>query len=338
MAMRSSPDRDRLRLLTKVARMYHEKGTRQPEIAEQLNLSQARVSRLLKEASALGIIRTIIVPPPGVHADIEDQITARYGLRDVMVVDVEGTANDITVALGASGATYLDMTLQSDDVIGVSSWSATLLAAVDAMRPRHTLHADRVIQIMGGVGSPDAQMQATRLTGRLATLTGASPVFVPSPGLVGSATLQQALLTDPSVRSVREAWSELTVALVGIGTTTPSSLLRQSGNGLSDADQQALRHAGAVGDVCLRYFDEDGQPVETELDQRIIGIDRKTLLSTTRRVGIAGGREKATAIRAAVLGGWVNILITDLGVAVHLLDGSTEATRPAKDAATTNSG
>ncbi|WP_157472260.1 sugar-binding transcriptional regulator [Frankia sp. EAN1pec] len=319
MAMRASPDRDRLRLLTKVARLYHEQGVRQPEIAERLNLSQARVSRLLKEASELGIVRTIIVPPPGVHADIEDELIRRYGLRDVMVVDVEGSAGDITAALGASGATYLDMTLQNDDVIGVSSWSATLLAAVDAMRPRHTLNARQVIQLMGGVGSPDAQMQATRLTGRLATLTGAAPLFVPSPGLVGSATLQQALLTDPAVQTVREVWSELTVALVGIGTTTPSPLLRQSGNGLSDADQRTLRDAGAVGDVCLRYFDEAGQPVVADLDQRIIGIDRETLLGTARRIAIAGGQEKATAIRAAVLGRWVNILITDLGVAGHLL-------------------
>ena len=52
-----TPDRDRLRLLTKVARLYHEKGIRQPEIAAQLSLSQARVSRLLKEAVERGIVQ-----------------------------------------------------------------------------------------------------------------------------------------------------------------------------------------------------------------------------------------------------------------------------------------
>ena len=57
-------DRDRLRLLTRVARMYHERGIRQPEIAAQLSLSQTRVSRLLKEASERGIVRTVVIPPP----------------------------------------------------------------------------------------------------------------------------------------------------------------------------------------------------------------------------------------------------------------------------------
>ena len=39
------------RLMTRVARMYHEQGVRQPEIAERLNISQPRVSRLLKKVA-----------------------------------------------------------------------------------------------------------------------------------------------------------------------------------------------------------------------------------------------------------------------------------------------
>jgi DNA-binding transcriptional regulator LsrR (DeoR family) len=32
-----------------------------------------------------------------------------------------------------------------------------------------------------------------------------------------------------------------------------------------------------------------------------------------RRIGIAGGQSKHSAIHAAVTGGWVNVLITDTG-------------------------
>lgn len=321
MAATSSADRDRLRLLTKVARLYHEQRIRQPEIATQLNLSQARVSRLLKEASERGIVRTVVVPPSGVHADLEDLLQAKYALRDVVVVDAEGSSADIIAGLGSGAAAYLDTTLLGGDVIGVSSWSATLLAAVEVMRPKHTLAADRVVQVMGGVGSPEVQMQATRLTGRLAEVTGASPIFVPSPGLVGSPALQQALLADPGVHSVQQAWAEITVSLVGIGSLQPSQLLRRSGNSLSPEEQEELRHSGAVGDVCLRYFDQRGEPVESGFDQRIIGIDRAGLLRVPRRIGVAGGLEKVAAIEAAVRGGWVNILITDVGVATRLAAG-----------------
>jgi DNA-binding transcriptional regulator LsrR (DeoR family) len=318
MPARITADRDRLRLLTRVARLYHEKGVRQPEIAAQLNLSQARVSRLLKEAAERGIIRTVVVPPPGVHAEVEERLAEKYALRDVVVVDVEGSSAAITSALGSGAAAYLDATLIGGDVIGVSSWSSTLLAAVEVMRPKRTQVVDSVVQVVGGVGSPEVQMQATRLAGRLAEVTGAAPVFVPSPGLVGSAALQQALMADPGMQAVQEWWSRLTVALVGIGSLEPSPLLRRSGNSLVAEEQDELARAGAVGDVCLRYFDAHGDAVTSSFDQRVIGIGRDHLLRVPRRIGVAGGTDKTEAIRAAVLGGWVNILVTDLEVATSL--------------------
>ncbi len=319
MPTRITADRDRLRLLTKVARLYHEQGVRQPEIAARLHVSQARVSRLLKEAGDRGIIRTVVIPPPGLHAEIEDQLAKEFGLVDVVVVDVEGSGTDINTALGPGASAYLDSTLIGGDAIGVSSWSATLLAAVEVMRPKRTQVVDRVVQVVGGVGSPEVQMQATRLTGRLAEVTGASPVFVPSPGLVGSATLRQALLADPDVQAVQELWSRLTVLLVGIGTLEPSPLLRRSGNTLTPLEQQELREAGAVGDVCLRYFNSQGDPVPSSFDQRVIGIDRDDIMRIPRRLGVAGGVDKTDAIRGAARGGWINILITDLTVAEALL-------------------
>src|SRR5829696_7856262 len=52
-ALRPAPD-EHLRLMTKVVRLYHEHGIRQPEIARRLHVSQARVSRLLKQAETRG--------------------------------------------------------------------------------------------------------------------------------------------------------------------------------------------------------------------------------------------------------------------------------------------
>ena len=62
-----APTDGQLRLITKVARMYHERGIRQTDIAESLHISQARVSRLLKRAAELGIVRTVVAVAPGVH-------------------------------------------------------------------------------------------------------------------------------------------------------------------------------------------------------------------------------------------------------------------------------
>ena len=124
----------------------------------------------------------------------------------------------------------------------------------------------------------------------------------------------------PSIGDVMKSWKELDLALVGIGSLEPSPLLRQSGNALTASEQDQLRGAGAVGDVCLRFFDADGRSTETPLDQRVLSITPADLMKVPRRVGVAGGASKYRAIRAALRGGWVNVLVTDLDTARGLAE------------------
>ncbi len=74
--------------MVKVARLYHEHGVRQPEIARRLHVSQARVSRLLKQAELDGIVRTTVVIPEGVQTALEEHLEERYGLREAIVVEL----------------------------------------------------------------------------------------------------------------------------------------------------------------------------------------------------------------------------------------------------------
>jgi DNA-binding transcriptional regulator LsrR (DeoR family) len=314
-----APTDGQLRLITKVARMYHERGIRQTDIAESLHLSQARVSRLLKRAAELGIVRTVVAVAPGVHTEVEEALEERYGLAEAVVVDVEGSGAEIAAALGSAGATHLETTLTGGERIGISSWSQTLLAVVDRMRPFRVPGADSVIQLIGGLGAASVQTQGNRLLTEFARLVGATATFVPAPGLVGSKTIRDSLLYDPAMESVAREWERLTLALVGIGSLPPSPLLRASGNAADRVSQDRLLAAGAVGDVCQRYFDSAGNLMPSDLDDRVVGIDPDTLRKIPRRIGIAGGDSKHAAIHAAVTGGWVNVLITDAATADALL-------------------
>jgi DNA-binding transcriptional regulator LsrR (DeoR family) len=322
--MTRAPTDGQLRLITKVARMYHERGVRQTDIAETLHISQARVSRLLKRATELGIVRTVVAAAPGVHTELEEALEGRYGLAEAVVVDVEGSNEDVIAALGSVGATYLETTLTGRERIGISSWSQTLLAAVDRMRPFRLPGAESVVQLMGGVGNSSVQTQGNRLLTEFARLVGATATFVPAPALVGNRTMRESLLNDAAMESIANDWAHLTMVLAGIGSLPPSPLLRASGNAADLADQDRLHAAGAVGDVCLRFFDAAGTLVPSDLDDRVVGIDADTLRSIPRRIGIAGGESKHKAIHAAVRGGWVNVLITDTGTAAALLQGEAQ--------------
>ena len=130
---------------------------------------------------------------------------------------------------------------------------------------------------------------------------------------------RDALLTDEYISMVAQEWDDVTTALVGIGTLDPSELLAESGNALSEGDRVELEAAGAVGDVCLRYFDAEGVPVSSPLDDRIVGIPTDVLRKVPRRIGVAGGLRKVDAIRGAISGNWVNVLVTDSDVAAQLV-------------------
>jgi DNA-binding transcriptional regulator LsrR (DeoR family) len=322
-----APTDGQLRLITKVARMYHERGIRQTEIADALHISQARVSRLLKRATELGIVRTVVAVAPGVHTEVEEALEVKYDLAEAVVVDVEGTDEDIVAALGSAGATYLETTLTGRERIGISSWSQTLLAVVDRMRPFRVPGAESVVQLMGGVGNASVQTQGNRLLTEFARLVGATTTFVPAPALVGNTTIRESLLNDPAMESVAKEWARLSMALAGIGSLPPSPLLRASGNAADLADQDRLHEAGAVGDICLRFFDSVGNLVPSDLDDRVVGIDADTLRKIPRRIGIAGGESKHKAIHAAVRGRWVNVLVTDTRTAAALLQGEGSAVR-----------
>ena len=79
---------DELRLMTRVARLYHESGVKQPEIAARLRLSQPKVSRLLRQAQEEGIVRISVRAPTGTHPDLEVALEDRFALQDAEVVDV----------------------------------------------------------------------------------------------------------------------------------------------------------------------------------------------------------------------------------------------------------
>jgi DNA-binding transcriptional regulator LsrR (DeoR family) len=306
--------------MTKIARLYHEHGVRQPEIARRLHVSQARVSRLLKQAELDGIVRTTVIVPAGVQTALEEALEERYGLREAVVVEcLDESEAGIIRDLGFATANYLETSLTGGDVVGISSWSATLLAAVDAMRPLPRAGAERAVQLFGGVGNPGAEAHAARLTQRFADLTGGRPTFLLAPGIAASLRAREALMKDRFVREALAAIDDVTLALVGIGALEPSTLLQSSGNIFAERELAALGERGAVGDICLRFFDAAGQPVESGVDRRVIGVTLDQLRRADRSVGIAGGARKYEAIRGALRGGWINVLITDRTTAERLL-------------------
>ena len=144
-------------------------------------------------------------------------------------------------------------------------------------------------------------------------------IFLPAPGVVGSPETLDAFYNDEFVKNAISLFDEITIALVGIGAVEPSPLLAESGNIFSNEELETLQKGGAVGDILLHFFDEKGEPTKTFLDNRVASMELQQLKKTERSIGVAGGTRKLDAIRGALIGKWINVLVTDKNTAANLV-------------------
>ncbi len=310
---------EELRLLSKVSKLYYEMGLTQDEIVGKLQLSRSKVSRLLQQARDTGVVKITVLSPPGVFPDLEVQLESRFNLQDVIVVEAREPDSQAAVSreLGIAAAAYLHRTIKEKDVIGIS-WGSTLSCMVDAIQPR-PVPAAQVVQIIGGIGRPESEMHATDLCRRLARLLDCQLTLLPAPGIVDSQRVKEGILSDSHVQHALGLFPRLTIAIVGIGSPTPESMMMRDGSIINRDELDEVLHQGAVGDIALRFFDINGQPVLSEIDQRVIGISLEQLKMVERVVGVAGGPQKIQALQGALLGRLINILITDHLTARQLL-------------------
>lgn len=308
------------RLIIKVASLYHTHGLRQKEIADRLAISQSRVSRLLTQAEEVGIVRTVVAVPLHLHAGLEDAVEREYDVDEVHVVESVGSTNAaLRLDLGVAAAAILGEVSLEAATVGWTSWSRTLRAVVDNLLPLH-LGTKHVVEMVGDLGAPALQHEAAASTQRLARLLGAEPVFLRTPGVVSSRAVADALLhQDAFASQALGLLDQLDIALLSIGGCAIEEPLQAGRNMFSRRQIEEVRRAGAVGEVCLRYIDADGRPVDSPLNEVTIGVTMDQLLHVGRRWVVAGGERKREAVRAAVRGGWVDVLVTDVDTARYLV-------------------
>ena len=333
------------RLLVKVAQLYHLQGLNQDQIGRRLGVSRSKVSRMLKEARERGLVEISIHYPARFSLDLERQLEVELGLREAVVVnagDVVGRQGLSAVAGAASD--YLVRVLQPGDVLGVSG-GETVALTVQVMSAI-TVENVSVAQLGTAVAylgegaaysSAEVALQLTQKLGGMDRL-----VLIPVPSLLDNEAIRDALLRDTGVRQAMALLASCTVALVGIGTldaisrtvgtpTSPRGAAAESPDArpwhrcrrrlppVTEDEVAELRHAGAVGEICARFFDVEGRPCVTSLDRRMVALDLSQLRTVPLVIGVACGRQKAAAILGAVWGGYVKSLVTDDITAMEVL-------------------
>ncbi len=314
---------DRERLLVKVSRYYFEQELTQSEISKRLRLSRQKVQRLLKQAKDQGVVQVTIRPVIGAFPELEKELENRFGLREAVVIETTNFEDQYVVAreVGVGAAEYLKRVVQPHDAI-VISWGGSLLGMVNALfgvSQGNELDGIKVIQGLGGLGDPNKEVHAADLTRRLAQVFGGEAVLLPTPAVAGTRESRDTYIEDPFIKHILEQAQSANLAVMGIGAPRLDSILMREGRIVTTKDLEELRQSGAVGDINLRFFNESGKMVESSFDQRVIGLTIDEIKRIELVVGVAGGQAKVPAIRGALAGKLVDVLVTDQITAQRVL-------------------
>ena len=295
-------------LATKAAWYYYMEDNTQAQIAEVMGVSRAKVIRLLEEARAQGIVQFSFRKNDSQRVSAEQLLIDRFGLKDAFVIPTPLDSSAINQFIAQGAAHYVSDHLREDGYlnIGYGDTVSRMLGFLAKNREESL----NVVSLTGGVSYYLPSVGTTAYSMHL--------FLTPSPLVVSSRQVRDALLDEKSLQDVSTMTEYADMSVVGIGAAVEGATVLRNGI-LNEGELTVLKMQGAVGDVLNHFMDKDGNLIQTEIEDRVISTDLDKLRQLKNVVGVAGGKDKVTAIKAVLNGGYLNVLITDSDTAAELL-------------------
>jgi len=309
-----------IKLMTMAARLYYQESRTQEEIACELGVSRPIVSRLLQRALDEGIVQITINDPFETSPQLAKELCDQTGLQSAVVVGGGSRSKQQMNQrrLGFAASQYLTENLKANDLLGVG-WGRTLASVAQNLVPR-LLSGVNAVSLVGGLGSISPNFQVNEITRQVAeSFSGVwHPLYFPA--IISDQDTLDALVKMSDFKEIAQLWERVTVALVGIGDVDFDAEMRVLfAQYLDTATRKRLLDHGAVGDICMRFFDIQGQPIAEGL-RNVVGISLECLAHVPNTIAVAGGENKSAAILGAIRGKFIHTLITDDEAAEGILE------------------
>jgi len=295
--------------------LYYEEGMTQQAIADLLHVSRTTVVKMLQAARDEGIVSISVAPQHLGAVRGARELKARYQLETVIVVPDDGGVSPDYQRIGRAAGRYLTSVIKPEDILGVC-WGKTVLAMSETV-PETTQPNLTIVQAAGSaMGAYESSTE--RCTANMAVRLHARCVNLHAPGIVSSYALKEALMAEKSIKEKFSLLHSCSKIVFGMADLGPQSMAFVSGY-LEQDDALPYQDNGAVGIMAGRFFDNSGNPVMGELDNRMIGITLEKLKQIPERICIAGGADKVPALHALLSGNNATVLVTDESTALILL-------------------
>ncbi|MCC2594579.1 sugar-binding transcriptional regulator [Tessaracoccus sp. OS52] len=307
-----TPQGDDFDIIVRAAWLYYEDGLTQAQVAKRLFVSRQSVGRLLESARQHGIVRIEMDAKYLTALGLATRLRDHLRLDDAVVVPTSDgplSRERTNERVAAATAAYVRRHLHPGVVVGLG-WSDSVARAL-TMLSAESLDGVTLASAAGTIDNVahlvSENPEAVR---RLRT--------VPAPLFVSSAETAQALLAEDAVESVFALARGASITLTGVGAVRPGSSAVRTGM-VTEEEVADFGRRGAVGDMLGQWFDLRGRVVAGDVSERTVSLRLADVRALPNVVGVAAGREKVDAIRGAVAGRYLNVLVTDEPTAELLL-------------------
>ena len=278
---------------------------------------------ILTEAKDVGIIQINILDPQMNNDDLSKQFESRFGLKKCIIVPTAvQDPNTLRKLVARRAVDVFNQEVTDQSNIGIS-WGRSCNEFIDQFTPVSSYKDVSIVPLIGGSNQIANYFQVNEMVRVFAEKVGGSPYFIYAPCL--NSSVEEKLLFERSsnMQAILEKWANLDIVIAAVGSLPDfNSHERETYIGESEIFG-ILEKSGAVGDINARYFDKDGNFIENEYFDRMIGVSVDELRNARTTIGVAAGQEKVTAIAGALKTKIFNIFITDEQTAKGVLKAET---------------
>jgi DNA-binding transcriptional regulator LsrR (DeoR family) len=311
-------DHDGLRLdeAARAGWLYYVAGNTQDEIARKLGISRQAAQRLVSLAISERLIKVRLDHPIARCMELAAALKLRYDLRYCEVAPTDPASTSTTLGIAQIAAAELERWLRhpAPQIIGIGT-GRTMRAMVGQLPPMECPQHKLVALV--GTTKTDGSGSFYDVIVRISDTVRAPHYPMPLPVVARSVEEREALTSLASVRSLFDLVERTDVCFVGVGSVGDSAPLIRDGM-ITREDAEALRQAGAVGEIIGWAFDAAGQVLRGGVSDRVASPPLKKATNTLI-IGAAMGPSRRAPLRGALAGQLISGLVTDEATAEHLL-------------------
>lgn len=313
------------RLIYKVCCLYYNDNMNQMEIGDYLGVSRSSVMRMLQKGREMGIV-TIEIHNPFTYdyGEMEKKIENYYGLKDVVVVEdsVLDSKTEAASYLFGQAADYLYNVFNEGDQIGVTM-GQTLNNVVATNKTYDKFKNIMFVPIVGGISQSTvdgADVQGNEIARKFADKFGGTYTQFLSPAVFSDKMILNYFMQEKAVNYILDEFRKINIAVVSLGIPEKADHTLLKAGYATQRELRTLAECGAVGDVALQFYDEEGNTEKFHFfNDRVASMQLDMIRKIPVKIGIAGGGKKVHSVIGAIHGGFINVLITNAECARELI-------------------